>query len=59
MTTKWSTRGRILSMRYLSANSQMKIHEQLMEGILAQVLEDMKRIVLNSTLTYATIIEGI
>ena len=46
-------------MRYLSASSQMKIHEQLMEGILAQVLEDMKRIVLNSTLTYATIIEGI
>jgi hypothetical protein len=45
----------------------MKIYEQLMGGILDQVLEDIeeervrqgrKRIVLNSTLPYAKIIEG-
>jgi hypothetical protein len=48
-------------------NSQMKIYDQLMGGILDQVLEDIeeervrqgrKRIVLNSTLPYSKIIEG-
>jgi len=49
-------------------NSQMKTYEQLIGGILTQVLEDIererekqgkKRIVLNSTLPYAKIVEDI
>jgi hypothetical protein len=49
-------------------NSQMKTHEQLVAGILTQVLDDIedervrqgkKRIVLNSTLPYAKIVEDI
>jgi hypothetical protein len=49
-------------------NSQMKTYEQLIGGILTQVLEDIerererqgkKRIVLNSTLPYDKIIEDI
>ena len=49
-------------------NSQMKTYEQLISGILTQVLDDIedervrqgkKRIVLNSTLPYAKIVEDI